>query len=402
MSTPSNHSNHHDHVDDDRSSPILEDGPRMRSVAMIASMPAPSLLSIPRPEAMKVAPVVHVATTVSSQSSNNAPCWKLLVPLEVVPEYYQLERTHVSVDASPQLVATRIAECLREASITAIISDSEACLDAETSDHVEFCVHLWADEQTKTSQVIVEIQRVAGCCYLFCQTAKMILRAAQGEAIPASPASHFTIPKSIPRLSEQEEEKCCDEGLGIAQSLLANQRLDGREMALESLIQLTNTASSCRAYAARSIISGTMLDNIVALMEHSSSASIVSDEIEQEHSNLMHRYALTLFANCMETLSATKELAPLMQKHTDVFQSQALLLALVNDVSSCSKAPHDAFQALKCLQIMTTACSSTKSYILDFGASRAIQIAQKEGLCRHANLYHESQKLWIEMRQHHF
>lgn len=277
-------------------------------------------------------------------------------------------------------------------------------MDAETSDHVEFCVHLWADEQPKTSQVIVEIQRVAGCCYLFCQTAKMILRAAQGETLatlpPASP--QFSIPKSIPRVSEQEEIKCCDEGLEIAQSLLSNQRLDGREMALESLIKLTSTSSSCRAYAARSIVSGTTLDTIVALIEHSHSVSIVSDEIEQEHSNLMHRYALTLLANCLEALSATKELTPMMQKHNDVFQSQALLLSLVNDVSSCSKSPHDAFQALKCLQIMTTACPSTKSYILDFGASRAIQVAQKEGLCRHANLYHESQKLWTELRQHHF
>lgn len=95
---------------------------------MISSMPAPSLLSIARPEAMKVAPVAQVAaaTVVSSQSfHNNSPCWKLSVPLEVVPEYYQLERTHVSVDASPQRVATRIAECLQEASIAAIISDSE-------------------------------------------------------------------------------------------------------------------------------------------------------------------------------------------------------------------------------------------------------------------------------------
>jgi hypothetical protein len=338
-----------------------------------------------------------------SPSAAATNTWKLDgIQVESVPDYYYLERTHAVVEnATPQVVATRVSSYFREASIAASYDESEALVDAETSDGVEFCVRLWAVE-ANTNQVIVEVQRVSGCSFNFCQSAKSILRASKGLASPnACSAPQFTIPKGIPRPCLQDEERNMQEGLSIAISLLNSDRLDCNALAMESLVKLTSLGSDFRALAARTILRDETLEKIVAMIENTSEQAAFSAVDELKFDSMMHRHALVVLSNCLSALSehGSSDLEMLMFEGETFqrLQSQQLLFALVDDVTQCIKKPHEACQAIKCLRSMTSAHFPTKKAMLDMGAANAISMAQNEGFCRHNNLYKESQLLWRDI-----
>jgi len=341
---------------------IVEDSPRMQSVALHS----PSPIRLPRAAPLAKAPPQRIALSEGSNkiaptSQQQGDLWKVET-LKALPIAYLVERTNVYVpDATPQEVASRVADCLRQESIAATYNNSEALVEAETKEHVQFAVRLWSDKD----QVLVEIQRTAGCCFLFHQSAKAVLRAAKGLR-KQQPQISFTIPDCVPQETEEESKQCTQEGLEIALDLLKKDRLDAHMLAIESLVYLTK-ATKNRSFAAHCILCGEFRSTILCLVESfrmHKSTSVALSQMEEEHLTIMHRNALTVLANCLVALEHSGELLHVLGQQEE-FRSNTLLATLVDEVGSAEQRPHDACQAARCLQSLFRASDDTKQQLFD-------------------------------------
>jgi len=267
----------------------------------------------------------------------------------------------------------------------------QASAECETVEGVHFYVNLWAGK-TDQKKVVVEVQRSSGCCYLYCQAAKAILRAAKGMTAAAGASTTVSARRSVPPLpksvlpeqTSQERDECVDEGLEIAMSMLGNaqQRDDCRLMGLESLAQITSQGNK---HAAQSILEDGQQGE---LLREALVSAATSDE-----DRYARRVALTVLANCLAALDeADEEERPCY----DCDEDERLHSVLVDEVLNGSERhPHEACQALRvltsllkkkggpCSEILRTRCS---------GDSLA-DVTSRIGLARHVQLYEEAQKL---------
>lgn len=393
---------------------ITEDAPQMRSVALHSAMP--TVPAFPRAgEIVKQAPFLASTPVVAGAETHREynVSWKVPA-LTSLPSVYFLERTNTHVaNVSPQEVGRRISECLRTESIAATFHENEvsrvgeecrvayersisdamtkqALVEAQTKENVQFNVRLWNDKD----QVAVEVQRLAGCCFLFHQCAKSVLRAAKG--VPAaSPTKTFQIPESIPRETEQETKECIEEGLEIAADLLKKDRIDAHLLAIESLVCLSK-ATKTRKFAAKCILCGEFLSTLLSLiesfqMDHQTYQDVTS-QVQESHLFAMHRNALTILANCLVSLEEQGKLNTTLKTQRELC-SNSLILALVEDVSKSDTRPHDACQAARCLQSLMRSSNDVGRKLLEIGATDKVQEAHQQGCCRHAQLERECQKL---------
>jgi hypothetical protein len=104
---------------------IVEDVPRMMSVAMHSPMAIPLPRSFPLRE--KVTPSRLVTSDDDHKVVSAGASWKVN-ELVHLPSMHLLERSNVYVsNTEPSVVSQRIAECLRSLSIAATFFDNEVC-----------------------------------------------------------------------------------------------------------------------------------------------------------------------------------------------------------------------------------------------------------------------------------
>ena len=259
-------------------------------------------------------------------------------------------------------------------------------VEAETPDHVQFAIRLWNDH----NQVVVEVQRAEGCCFLFHQASKAVLRAAKGLK-QAPPARAFNLPKCVPPQTEEERKDCLQEGLDIAVALLKQKSVDSHIMAFESLLHLTKVCK-CQGYAAGCILNNSdILHSILSLILNSSlsesqSSSMSMNSFEDSRSALMRRDALTILGNCLCSLKQHGKLQQTLHKLHDDLVSDNLTLCLIDQISSADDEPHEACQAVHCLQCLMEGSASTRRRAMELGVDAAVSSAHDEGQLRHAQL----------------
>mmetsp|Transcript_12137 Transcript_12137/g.29481 ORF Transcript_12137/g.29481 Transcript_12137/m.29481 type:complete len:374 (+) Transcript_12137:169-1290(+) len=354
---------------------VVEDKPQMRSMMVMSAAPM-----IPRAAPIasrnKMAPPQLTKAPKIEASSG----WSVH-SLSPLPPIYCLERTHLNVDDSVDNVADRIADCLRSESIASTFRKDENLVEAETSDGVTFFVRLWQGQKKNT--VLVEVQKSSGCCYSYCQAAKAVLRAAKGLRTPAKRRT-FSIPPSVPRVSQEECETATREGLELAEQLLGKQQIDSNLMAIESLNHLSKPCPT-QCLVARSILTGPFLRGKLLSLVESDSTDASFDEVEKEHVTLMRRYAFSILSNCFAALEQSGELVEMLQKQEELTSTE-VVSALVRQVAAAGNSPHDAYQAAKCLRTLLAASDETKRKAADLNAFETISQARHMGVCRHAAL----------------
>ena len=381
---------------------ITPDRPEMRSVMLrpLTELPAPRTLIS---EKSQVVRSEKSQLDFQQREIQRAKQWnpKNVSPL---PTAHPLERTHVYIEnASHQQVSNRLAESLRVQSVVAQFDEVRTakksmavpspfvrlaapakkialthCLllqslaRCETREHVKFIIRIF----TADDRVVVEIQRLSGCCYIFHQAAKNLLKAALGQE--AVPCMELTIPPVI--MSESEEREATKEALDIAWTMLQSCRFDCRLLAMESLASLTKTNSA----AAKAVVNGPLLTNLLHW--------IVFDGVEdqfvdrQDYSTKMHRYALVVLANCLTSLTLY-DIPPV---------SDECLNSLIKEVREADFRPHNACEAAKSLKALVR-CDDVRTRALNMGASEALNEAYKLGKSQHMQLENESLSLQIEM-----
>lgn len=130
--------------------------------------------------------------------------------------------------------------------------------------------------------------------------------------------------------------------------------------------------------------------------ERSTRDETTLSEMEEEHFSIMHRHALTVLGNCLVALEESGELGEVLADHKELL-SESLLEALVFDVGQATARPHDACQAVRCLQCLVRASSETKVLACQLGAPKALDSAFREGVSGHCSLEQESRKLQMDI-----
>jgi hypothetical protein len=271
---------------------------------------------------------------------------------------------------------------------------------AETKDCIKFAVRLWS---SPSKQVIVECQRSAGCGLLFCKTAKKVLKAAR-DGKKASTSGKKTLSKTIPSavrgcvpnipiVDVEESVKDC---LQIACDMIRGGHLDAQQLAIESLLHVSNSYKT-QAFCATLILSSNILlpalISLVLFCTLEGSASSFNSEIEEECFAVMRRHSLTVLANCFTTLDASNALGAVVAEKPELLDYN-FLKTLVLFVASAATKPHEAADACKCLQMLCLHSTNAKQRVADFGTSMYLEHAQH---CRHAMLHDASTKLMVAL-----
>jgi hypothetical protein len=366
-------------MSDNESHNVVEDVPKMRSVALQQRDTEPLLMRSAYPMS-KSSPATLSSEVIKMPLSSSQ--WHVK-NVQQLPVMYQLERTHINVEGvAAQTIADRVTAILQQESIASTVHERECMIDCETAEHVHFCVRLFRENE----HVIVEVQRLAGCGFLFHQVAKCVLKGAKGAKLNLRRASRsFSIPKCVPKIDSGKKD--VEEALETASCLMKQDRIDAHLMALETLAHLSQATSEQRGFTAHCILCGEFLETLVCLIESyrmpNDVQSVLSD-IEKSHLAMMRRHALNILASCLLTLEQSGELAHLVEKQHEL-SSKGLLMALVDEVAGASTRPHDACSAVRCLQSLVKD-SSARSILTEMGLLESITSANETGVCRHAAL----------------
>jgi hypothetical protein len=263
---------------------------------------------------------------------------------------------------------------------------AQAIARATCSKCVKFAVRLWNYQ----GDIVVEIQRSSGCSFLFQQIAKKILETADpARAAKRGFRSPPPLPRSLPPIPDAEWETSTCEGIQDATNAFLNneRRIDSQLFAIESLVHLSESMK-CKRACAEAVLQadGPILPHVVSLIQFTPEASnAYTDETEA----IMHRHAVNLLANCLETIqAATDDITSTLEK-LPVVTSDEMLRALLREMDV--NRPHDAAAACRCLSALLAGRSSDlKDRAIRMGANDAASAVSR---CRHALLEMESAKL---------
>lgn len=269
-------------------------------------------------------------------------------------------------------------------------SSTQSMVEAETHDNVHFTLRLFANK----GKIVVEMQRNCGCCILFHQYCKTVLRAAKGLE-PLMVVQTYPLPSNLPTSPESEERINLEQDLENAATMLKKDRIDAQALAMESLSHLSKS-TKCDCLVAKTVIGGPLMETIASLVEcwsvckeDARSGEEKVGEVEEQLCSAMRRWAMIVLANCLNALS-TEE----MKEQREHALSPSLLMALVDELRRADERPHDACEAARCLQACIKSCPDhCKARLVEYDAEKAASIALDAGTCSHSNLEKESRLL---------
>eukprot|EP00563_Minutocellus_polymorphus_P021240 CAMPEP_0197733642 /NCGR_PEP_ID=MMETSP1434-20131217/44011_1 /TAXON_ID=265543 /ORGANISM="Minutocellus polymorphus, Strain CCMP3303" /LENGTH=572 /DNA_ID=CAMNT_0043321027 /DNA_START=315 /DNA_END=2034 /DNA_ORIENTATION=- len=403
--------------------------------------------------------------------------------LRSVPTYYPLEKsTRYVTGRDLGEITAQISDCCRIMSVHAEYEgndDVPGTAYLRTSEHVEIQLQLWhgAAPRHPDGCVIVEAQRRRGDAVTFHKYSRNLLDAATGTFQPATYVSledreaeychkaeamlvHHNDGQKKPssssiggagaRTNTAEHENALL-ALEIAASLLKKDRMDARQLGMESLCLLTDptrTGVETALIASRVVLTGSTQDEsqddaakeddydadqwgireaILALVQFGrlgddggfeqdsdsdddsctgcshSGGGVPPDE--QRHNDMLHNLALAVLANALDVLEnhgarlceagseSPSSVADAFLSDSHEMMEKDLLKTLLGKLGDAEVKPHDATLSAKCLRSLCEASKDARRRARDLKAKQIVQTALEVGQRTHVKLEKESQKV---------
>lgn len=477
-----NRKNAQHHDDDQDRKPAAQpsvSAPEWRSVSMMP--PAPSVgASIPRPMSLGGATYRSAPTDVidkasffaaaTSKSQQKAPPSASMkdttgeiqsnwspTKLRPVPAFYPLERSSRFVEDDLSVVVGRVSEANRLLSVHALYCDETATASLLTAENVEMHLSLWKTSG-KQEGIVIEIQRRNGDSIIFHRYSRYILDAAVGELdiyehlFQNGEDLDVVYSKKVQRLLSLEssddvgsETENAIIAIEIAHGLLMKDRMDARQLGLESLCLLTDpkkTGSTTALIASRVVLLGTAQDGNSSSPEEGlmfdetpfqeirqSILSLIqlrrigeADEFEgheaeseeDEHITVLHNLALAVLANALDVIEnddnltdSTPEDVPLrgrtetcesiserfLEDAQEITENREILKTLISELGKASDKPHNACLSAKCIGSLCRASEKARNRAKELGAKTVVQTALEVGTRTHLKLEKECDKV---------
>lgn len=390
----------------------------------------------------------------SNLESNWAP-----TKLRPVPAFYPLERSTRLVEDSLEDVVARVSEANRVLSIHAVYCDETATASMLTAENVEMQLSLWQTGGPKQPEgIAVELQRRKGDSIAFHRYSRFLLDAAVGDFDPEHHVNvHGTdvdvvYSKKLQRMLSLEiinedasELENAIIAIEIAHGLLMKDRMDARQLGLESLCLLTDpnkTGLATALIASRVILLGTSQDpdadqdedvlydegpfqeirqTILSLVQlgRIGDADALEDEavaVEDEvHMTVLHNLALAVLANALDVIenedrydktpedskppsrdrlgSASSMCESFLEEAEEVAGNKEILKTLISELGKAGDKPHNACLSAKCIGSLCRASDKARRRAKELGAKTVVQTAFEVGTRTHLKLEKECEKV---------
>jgi hypothetical protein len=391
------------------------------------------------------------------------------IQLRPVPAFYPLEKSSRLIEDEPvAAIAARLSECLRALSVQASYDNHAATASLLTAENVEMHLSLWhklATAEDLRTGVVVELQRRKGDSIAFHRYSRSILDAAVGDIdlddLPYDLLEDSMYSKKVQRLlsmelknEDNQEHENAVIAIEIAHGLLMKDRMDARQLGLESLCLLTDPRKT--GYITAVLTSHVVLlgstqgveipgvdpadssilmeegpfqeirEAILSLVQFSRIGDDDDDEAdkddmvsspESDHMTLLHNLALAVLANALdvienpdrydeepENVEDTKPRARLRTassndvtneflQQTEEFSKKEILSTLIAELGKAHTKPHDAALSAKCLGSMCRASDEAKKRAKELGAKNVVSTALDVGVKTHLKLETECKRV---------
>jgi hypothetical protein len=254
-------------------------------------------------------------------------------------------------------------------------------------------------------QIMVEVQRSSGESFNYMKYAKVILSSANGEDDFAkgtevrkrsSSASLSYIPGSI-TCHQDTSSSCKNEAtLEYVKELIQKDRVDARQLGLNSLLLLTDSERSLVSEtAAKAVLSEdesgdtTIKDFIYKLIDslspNKASSARQVDNFEQREQEIMHNTALAVLGNALESALEHSNMSQLIESK-EWLGSSGIVDALLSELSLAQCHLHDAYQAARCISALLESSCEIRQVLLNRNVAVILKDAQAIGLSKHSLL----------------
>jgi len=410
----------------------------------------------------KAAPLLVIESGSSTSKSNWTP-----TKLRQVPAYYPLERSSRFVESELADVVVRISESNRLLSIHAVYCNETATATLLTSENVEMHLSLWKTSGEKEG-IVIEIQRRKGDSIAFHRYSRCILDAAAGEFdihdhiekngndidLVFSRRVQSLLTLEQPKDSKSEAENAVI-AIEIAHGLIMKDRIDARQLGLESLCLLTDpkkTGYTTAMIASRVVLLGStrnvdckhsppeetlMCDETPFQEIRQALLSLIqfrrigdADDFdegedsteESEYITVLHNLALAVLANALDVISddedleskssAPEEVAPTGRARIDTSESiserfledsfecsdnNEIMKTLISELGKAGMKPHNACLSAKCIGSLCKASEKARKRAKELGAKMVVETALEVGSRTHLKLERECTKVMTSL-----
>jgi hypothetical protein len=376
--------------------------------------------------------------------------------LRPVPAFYPLERSSRFVEDELPAVVARISEANRLLSVHAVYCDETATATLLTAENVEMHLSLWKTSG-KQEGIVIEIQRRKGDSIAFHRYSRCILDAGVGELDIQEHIEKngedldVVYSKKVHRLLSLESHDAGTEtenaiiAVEIAHGLLMKDRMDARQLGLESLCLLTDpkkTGITTALIASRVVLLGTTQDidsptpdqglmfddspfqeirqTILSLVQFRRIGDADEfdgneDESEdEEHITILHNLALAVLANALDVIENddlldedAPEVVPtrsraetsesisqrFMEDAQEFAENHEILKTLISELGKAGVKPHNACLSAKCIGSLCRASDKARNRAKDLGAKAVVQTALDVGSRTHLKLERECDRV---------
>ena len=397
----------------------------------------------------KAPPSASLASSKSDNDSNVESNWQP-TSLRPVPAFYPLERSSRFVEDELAVIVSRVSEANRMLSVHAVYCDETATASLLTAENVEMHLSLWKTSGNPPG-IVIEIQRRNGDSIAFHRYSRSILDAAVGELDMQAFVQQngedldLVYSKKVHRLLTLEnadesgsETENAIIAIEIAHGLLMKDRMDARQLGLESLCLLTDpkkTGATTALLASRVVLLGTAQDEsapapneglmfdegpfqeirqtILSLIQFRQIGEVDEFEAqeaetgEEEHITVLHNLALAVLANALDVIEnedlqteSAPEDAPLraraetaesiserfLEEAEEISENREILKTLISELGKANAKPHNACLSAKCIGSLCRASDKARKRAKDLGAKTVVQTALDVGTRTHLKL----------------
>ena len=370
--------------------------------------------------------------------------------LRPVPAFYPLEKSSRFVDDELENVTERLAECLRVLSVQAEYNNDTASAYLITAENVEMHLSLWKTTGEQ-SGIIVELQRRKGDSIAFHRYSRFILDAAigdfdtQGHIQTHGEDIEIVYSKKVQRLLNVELSRGASEhenaviAIEIAHGLLLKDRMDARQLGLESLCLLTDpkkTGITTALIASHVVLLGTsrgiqglplsadddmiydeapfqaIREAILSLVQFGRLGDDIDfeDEDDGETISILHNLALAVLANALDVIEnqdrfdqdpeetekklaanrvrteSASSIASDFLNETNEISKTEILSTLIGELGKAAQKPHNACLSAKCIGSLCRASDEARRRAKELGAKNVVSTALDVGERTHLKL----------------
>merc|ERR1712048_252692 len=335
-------------------------------------------------------------------SSKKSGVWNVRhVSLTCVPKYVKVARTHIFVsNTDAPIISERLSDCLRKLSVHASFNDDRAMAECESHDSIKFVIQLYCGRGNFATGVIVEIQRMHGCCMRFMQYCKSILQAAKnvsemarGKIAKTMPICKMNLPQPG-RLDDscKKTETLCPLSMRMSciSRLIFESGTDSQALGLEMLRDETDPSkvgANPASKAVKSLFEGGYVNVFNYITSLIDLKLMAVDGIEKKFR--LRFLALCILSNILSVATNVGDLPQIIEKN--LWFVDSLVLTLIEDLKNSKICSNSALQAAKCLNHVVSASRDAKAKANEIDAIQAVIIANEHGKYSHARLEKETE-----------